>query len=66
MTMHADNGDTIAIGDRVELHPATNAWMFGDQYGAVVKLGTSRVHVAMDRSGRTLKLAPESIGRVIR
>jgi hypothetical protein len=46
------------VGDRVELHPSTNAWMFGDRMGTVTKVGTKLVHVHMDRSGRTLKLFP--------
>lgn len=46
-------------GDRVESHPATDAWIFGDRYGSVVVVGRKYVHVKMDRSGRTLKFSPE-------
>jgi hypothetical protein len=53
------------IGKRVELHPATDAWMMGDRYGEVVKVGTKYVHVKMDRSGRTLKVTDDLIGRVV-
>ncbi len=62
----ADRTDNLAPGDyrrddRVELHPATDAWMFGDRYGAVVLIGRKYVHVLMDRSGRTLKVQPRNI-----
>lgn len=53
------------VGSRVQLHPATDAWMQGDKYGEVVKVGTKYVHVRMDRSGRVLKVTPRNIfGRV--
>ena len=55
----------FAIGDRVELHPATDAWMFGDRYGEVVKIGRKYVHVKCDRSGRTRRLTPRNIGRKV-
>lgn len=49
------------VGDRIELHPATNAWLFGDRYGEIVKVGRKLYHVKMDRSGRTLKVLPRNI-----
>lgn len=60
----------FAKGDRVELHPATDAWMMGDRYGTVVRVGpyveeslapgqTIVVRVRMDRSGRMLKCHPD-------
>lgn len=48
-------------GDRVELHPATDRWMRGDRFGTVVKLGRMYVHIEMDRSGQTIKAAPENV-----
>lgn len=48
----------VIVGDRVELHPATDAWMMGDRYGDVVKVGAKLVHVRMDRSGKVRKLTP--------
>lgn len=47
---------TFSIGQRVELHPATDAWMMGDRYGEVVKVGRSLIHVKMDRSGKVRKV----------
>lgn len=52
-------------GDRVELHPATDAWMMGDQYGEVVCIGMRYIHVKMDRSGKVRKVVPENIWRKI-
>ena len=49
------------VGDRVQLHPATDAWMRGDRYGEVVKIGRDKIHVKLDKSGRTLKLTPRDI-----
>lgn len=65
-TFTADNGDPINVDDRVETHPATNAWIFGDRFGTVVKVGRKYVHVKLDRSGRTVPFTPENIGRVVR
>lgn len=51
----------MRIGDRVQLHPATDAWMMGDRYGVVAKIGRLYVHVRMDRSGRTLRVHPDNV-----
>jgi hypothetical protein len=49
------------VGMRVQTHAATDAWMMGDRYGVVVKVGRAKIHVKMDRSGRTLRFSPENI-----
>lgn len=49
------------VGDRVETNPATDAWMSGDRYGEVVKIGRFYLHVKMDRSGKTRRIVPENI-----
>ena len=55
-----------SVGTRVQLHPATDAWMRGDRFGEIVKQGRKYYHVRMDRSGRVLKVAPRNImGRVV-
>ena len=46
---------------RVQLHPATDRWMMGDRFGAVAKVGRVKVHVKLDRSGRTIAFAPENV-----
>lgn len=51
-------------GDRVQAHPATDAWMQGDRYGAVVKIGRRYAHVKMDASGRRLRFAPIHLTRI--
>jgi hypothetical protein len=53
--------EQFEVGNRVELHPATDRWMRGDQLGTVAKLGRVYVHVRMDRSGQTIKVAPENL-----
>ena len=49
------------VGDRVELHPATDAWMSGDRFGTVEKMGRALIHVRMDRSGRLRTIHPSNI-----
>ena len=49
------------LGLRVESHPGTNAWIFGDRFGEVTKVGRKLIHVRMDRSGRTLRFSPDCI-----
>lgn len=51
-TLYGYDGNGYTIGDRVELHPATDLWMRGARYGVVV--GTSltsadRVRVRLDK-----------------
>ena len=36
------------VGDRVELHPATDLWMAGARYGTVTRTGRTRVTVKLD------------------
>lgn len=38
----------FGIGDRVRLHPATDAWMQGDRYGRVARVGDTYLTLAMD------------------
>lgn len=42
----------------VEAHPATDAWMQGDRYGTVTKVGRKWVHVRMRRSDKVRKFLP--------
>ena len=53
------------VGKRVELSPATDAWMRGDRFGKVVKVTAQYVHVRMDKSGKTLKVNAQYIGSVV-
>lgn len=49
------------IGKRMMAHPATDAWMSGDRYGVVVKIGSRVIHMRMDRSPRVRKFRPENV-----
>ena len=42
----------VAIGERVQAQPWTDAWMRGDRYGSINRTGRKYVYVKMDRSGR--------------
>lgn len=52
-------------GARVELHPATDAWMQGDRYGVVVAVACRRGRVVYsvlcDRSGRVRRVVQGNI-----
>lgn len=50
---------------RVQAHPATDAFMQGDRYGVVATIGRKYVHVRMD-SGRVRKFTPDLIRPVER
>jgi hypothetical protein len=66
MTSYGDYFTTahFAVGARVELHPATDAWMMGDRFGTVTRVGRKLVHVHMDRSNRTRRVPPILLGHV--
>jgi hypothetical protein len=53
------------VNQRVELHPATDAWLSGDRFGKIVKVGRTLYHVKMDRSGKTRKVSPRNILRTV-
>jgi len=53
------------IGDRIQLSPATDAWMRGDRYGEIVKVTRQNFHVKMDKSGRTLRVSRNQQVQVI-
>jgi hypothetical protein len=46
---------------RVQTHPATDAWMQGDRYGLVTFVGRKWVHVNMDASQRTRRFHPSNL-----
>jgi hypothetical protein len=50
--------DARLVGTRVQAHPATDAWMMGNRYGEIVKVGSKLVHVKMDKSGKVLRFTP--------
>lgn len=53
-------------GVRVELHPATDAWMQGDRFGTVTcELPGDTVRVKLDISQRSVTCNREDIGKII-
>ena len=58
------------VGKRVQMHPATDAWMSGDCYGEVVAIGARREYVVTGTqervSARPLKIKLDKSGRVVR
>ena len=65
--MYGSNVANVARGERVEAHPATDAWMRGDKFGTVVQVlpmgrrPSERVIVRMDVSGRMLSFHPANL-----
>jgi hypothetical protein len=58
----------MRIGERVELHPGTDAWMRGDRYGEIVAVverhgRVTCVRVRLD-SGRVVRLDPSRVETV--
>ena len=63
------DGNAIAIGDRVELHPATDLWMRGARYGTVVKISITdrdRVKVMLDGGERVYSGSADTFRHVAR
>lgn len=67
-TPHPSTG--FAVGDRVELHPATDAWMQGDRFGTVARVKvyssaylspSQTVYVRLDRSERLCGFNPADL-----
>lgn len=51
----------FTVGQRVQLHPATNLWMRGAKFGEVVRVTTFYVYVKVDAIGRTYRFAPGNL-----
>jgi len=56
-----ESREGFTLGQRVQLHPTTDAWMAGDRYGQVVRFGAKYAYVVMDRSGRTRRVSFENL-----
>ena len=68
MTLTGYDGRPYGVGDRVEIHPATDLWMSGARYGTVVRTSITpndRVHVAMDHGGLTPVAGTEDTFRAL-
>jgi hypothetical protein len=55
------SADSFTVGQRVTAHPATDAWMCGDRFGTVERIGLRYVHVRMDRSGKLRRFTPRNV-----
>ena len=65
-TQETDRGGMmhVELGDRVQLHPATDWWMRGARYGRVIALG-KKVTVELDM-GRRVILRWDDITEVVK
>jgi hypothetical protein len=59
-----DSPSEFTKGQRVQLHPATYAWMSGDRYGEVTRINDVNVSVKLDKSGRIVRVAPSLLAIV--
>lgn len=50
----------VTVGQRVAIHPSTDAWMMGDRYGTVHVIGSKHVHVMCD-SGTLRRFHPSNV-----
>ena len=68
--MAFDIGNRFKVGDRVEMHPATDEWMRGDRFGEIVfrirgsRQGMPGYRVKLDKSGRFIRTTAELIGHI--
>ena len=58
-TTNSTTTNLPAVGERVQLHPRTDAWMAGDRFGTVERVSHRGpfVTIRMDRSGLARTLA---------
>ncbi len=57
------DGIAYGLGDRVEIHPASDYWMRGARYGTVVRTSLTpkdRVHVRLDKVSGTVAGSAET------
>ncbi len=57
-TLHRQS---FSVGERVQLHPATDRWLQGDRYGEVTRIGRKLIHVKLDKSGQVRKFHPFNV-----
>ncbi|APD18239.1 hypothetical protein SEA_HAMMY_76 [Mycobacterium phage Hammy] len=50
--------DEFQVGARVATHPGTVAWLRGERFGEVVKIGRDVVHVTLERTRRRATFTP--------
>lgn len=57
----------ILVGQRVEMHPATDRWMKGDRYGEIVDVSneTGNIRILMDKSMEEIICHPRDTHRYL-
>lgn len=65
-TTNSTTTNLPAVGERVQLHPRTDAWMAGDRFGTVERVSHRGpfVTIRMDRSGLARTLAAHYVTTV--
>lgn len=54
------------LGQRVELHPATDLWMRGARYAEVVAIGRKHLHLRLDGTPRkVVRVTPRHIATIV-
>ncbi len=59
------NISSFRIGDRVQMHPATDWWMRGVKFGEVVNLGETCLVIKLDLRPRRITVHPDKIGETL-
>jgi len=61
--LHVDGfGDSLfVVGQRVHLHPGSDAWMSGDRHGVVVRVTPRFIHVRFDKSGKVRRVVRDLV-----
>jgi hypothetical protein len=52
------------VGDRIQLHPATDLWAFGVKYGNVLAIGRKLLHVKLD-NGWKRRVNPANVLEIV-
>lgn len=61
-----DSLNAFGVGDRVELHPATDLWMRGARFGEVIRVGRKALTVRLDAiPDRPARVRPGNIYAII-
>lgn len=62
MSLPAHDSLGFRVGQRVQAHPATDAWMMGDRYGVILKAQQNGVmRVRMDKSHKVRRFRPADL-----
>ena len=51
----------FTVGQRVQMHPATDLFMRGARFGDVVSIGRKVIRVKLDKLSRPISVAPRNL-----